>query len=279
MPYASDTYPTPNRIYSGNYGRWLSPDPLGGDITDPQSLNRYAYVMNNPTNFVDPLGLAPCQQGTPFCHAGNDVVLPYGCIPGREASCAYVSPIQQEEEAAYVAQVTQAFLDSTPPGGTVILPDGTIRQWQSDGYGMAPAPQGSGFDFTMFEMGQWVTIGTTSNGWDFTQFVFSAGSLVGGSLAITKDRYGHWYVGLGPQAGKTPQAVSGSLTIGMMKGHDWYAPSPGELQNFLTGWGCSAGGGSLLGYFFGWSSGGQAHEVGFASPQVGVGCTYSWRIR
>jgi RHS repeat-associated protein len=58
-PYASDTYPTPNRIYSGNYGRWLSPDPLGGDVSNPQSLNRYAYVMNNPTTLIDPLGLDP----------------------------------------------------------------------------------------------------------------------------------------------------------------------------------------------------------------------------
>jgi hypothetical protein len=38
-------------------GRWLTPDPLGGDVTNPQSLNRYAYALNNPTTFVDPLGL------------------------------------------------------------------------------------------------------------------------------------------------------------------------------------------------------------------------------
>ena len=44
-------------------GRWLSPDPLAGDITNPQSLNRYAYVINNPTSAIDPPGLksqAPC---------------------------------------------------------------------------------------------------------------------------------------------------------------------------------------------------------------------------
>ena len=35
----------------------MSPDPLGGDITNPQSLNRYAYVLNNPTTLTDPLGL------------------------------------------------------------------------------------------------------------------------------------------------------------------------------------------------------------------------------
>ncbi len=48
---------TLNRKYSSNLGRWLSPDPKAGNITNPQSLNRYAYVLNNPTNGIDPLGL------------------------------------------------------------------------------------------------------------------------------------------------------------------------------------------------------------------------------
>jgi len=45
------------RFYAPNPGRWHSPDPLASDITNPQSLNSYAYVMNSPTTFVDPLGL------------------------------------------------------------------------------------------------------------------------------------------------------------------------------------------------------------------------------
>ena len=48
------------RKYDPSAGRWLSPDPYGWgavDQTAPQSLNRYAYVMNNPMNAVDPLGL------------------------------------------------------------------------------------------------------------------------------------------------------------------------------------------------------------------------------
>ena len=41
-------------------GRWLSPDPSGWSATDPtnpQSLNRYAYALNNPVALVDPAGL------------------------------------------------------------------------------------------------------------------------------------------------------------------------------------------------------------------------------
>ena len=34
------------RQYQSLEGRWLAVDPLGGDITDPQSLNGYAYVLN-----------------------------------------------------------------------------------------------------------------------------------------------------------------------------------------------------------------------------------------
>ena len=48
---------TLNRYYPPNLGRWMSPDPLAGDVSNPQSLNRYAYVLNKPTTFTDPLGL------------------------------------------------------------------------------------------------------------------------------------------------------------------------------------------------------------------------------
>jgi RHS repeat-associated protein len=51
------SYNTMFREYSPGQGRWLSPDPSPGDITNPQSLNRYAYVLNNPMGMTDPLGL------------------------------------------------------------------------------------------------------------------------------------------------------------------------------------------------------------------------------
>ncbi|MCW5955995.1 MAG: RHS repeat protein [Pyrinomonadaceae bacterium] len=40
-------------------GRWTSPDPYNGsaNIGNGQSWNRYSYVENQPTNFVDPSGL------------------------------------------------------------------------------------------------------------------------------------------------------------------------------------------------------------------------------
>jgi RHS repeat-associated protein len=55
-----------NRLQSPNLGRWLSPDPLGGEITNPQSLNRYTYVLNAPTTLIDPSGLCSRSKRTQF---------------------------------------------------------------------------------------------------------------------------------------------------------------------------------------------------------------------
>src|SRR5712691_602025 len=49
------------REYSSNQqGRWISPDPAGlaaVSMTNPQSWNRYGYVINSPLSLIDPLGL------------------------------------------------------------------------------------------------------------------------------------------------------------------------------------------------------------------------------
>ncbi|CAH2715098.1 hypothetical protein BACCIP111895_02282 [Neobacillus rhizosphaerae] len=47
------------RWYSPTIGRFLTEDTVIGDLSNPQSLNRYAYVMNNPVNMVDPSGRVP----------------------------------------------------------------------------------------------------------------------------------------------------------------------------------------------------------------------------
>jgi RHS repeat-associated protein len=44
------------RYYSSYLNRFVSPDPIISDYKNPQSLNRYAYTLNNPVRFTDPTG-------------------------------------------------------------------------------------------------------------------------------------------------------------------------------------------------------------------------------
>ena len=55
----SGMYDFLERRYNPTAGRWLSPDPAGlgaVDPTNPQTWNRYAYVMNNPLGLIDLIG-------------------------------------------------------------------------------------------------------------------------------------------------------------------------------------------------------------------------------
>jgi RHS repeat-associated protein len=45
------------RMYDAGDRRFMAEDLLGGSIAEPQTLNPYVYVINNPTRYFDPFGL------------------------------------------------------------------------------------------------------------------------------------------------------------------------------------------------------------------------------
>lgn len=70
------------------YNRWHSrfdqPDPYDGsyDLTNPQSLNRYSYVQNDPVNYIDPTGMDLIDEPhwTDFCFSA----MYSGCGSGNQ---------------------------------------------------------------------------------------------------------------------------------------------------------------------------------------------------
>jgi RHS repeat-associated protein len=44
------------RYYDSEIGKFMQPDNIIGDIYNPQDLNKYAYVRNNPYKYTDPNG-------------------------------------------------------------------------------------------------------------------------------------------------------------------------------------------------------------------------------
>ncbi|HET7206728.1 MAG TPA: RHS repeat-associated core domain-containing protein [Terriglobales bacterium] len=69
------------REYHPTQGRWISPDPAGlaaVDPSNPQSLNRYAYALNNPLKYIDRDGrrfTLACSQGTEDYDCAGGVVV------------------------------------------------------------------------------------------------------------------------------------------------------------------------------------------------------------
>jgi len=57
------------RYYDPALGRFIQPDTIVPEPGDPQALNRYAYVLNNPLRYNDPSGHAfsECGPGGSEC--------------------------------------------------------------------------------------------------------------------------------------------------------------------------------------------------------------------
>ncbi|HXH48683.1 MAG TPA: RHS repeat-associated core domain-containing protein [Terriglobia bacterium] len=97
-------YPTDFRKYNPALGRWMTPDPAdmaAADPSNPQSWNRYAYVLNNPVTLTDPLGLLGFgmvgQQDDFFAalFGGATPDWSWSCSPGAICVTSYagISPV------------------------------------------------------------------------------------------------------------------------------------------------------------------------------------------
>lgn len=77
------------RYYNTGHGRFTSVDPLTASaaIKNPQSFNRYSYVLNSPYEFTDPLGLMAggCGADRSSCDGGGA----FGSIHIAEAEEAH----------------------------------------------------------------------------------------------------------------------------------------------------------------------------------------------
>jgi RHS repeat-associated protein len=82
------------REHDPNQARWTSPDPAGlaaVDPTNPQSWNRYAYLVNGPLNVTDQGGLGPCplnDNGDSPCGTGGSCT-----VDGQSVDCGLANAV------------------------------------------------------------------------------------------------------------------------------------------------------------------------------------------
>ena len=79
-----------SRYYDPTSGRFAQRDPLLGDRSRSQSLNRCIYAQNNPLHLSDPSGLKAQTLATPPSPL---------CTPGRPCFAPGQAPLPVEEEA------------------------------------------------------------------------------------------------------------------------------------------------------------------------------------
>jgi RHS repeat-associated protein len=65
------------RFYSPKLGRFLSADTVVPDPYNPQYLNRFSYVLNNPLRYTDPTGHRVCEDYQGSCLSENQVTRRY----------------------------------------------------------------------------------------------------------------------------------------------------------------------------------------------------------
>ena len=119
------------RRYGATQSRFAQPDPYDGsyNFSDPQSLNRYAYVQNDPVNFVDPSGLNAVSPDTRW--GGADSFGHFGSqFHDSGYNIYYIDVvIGVETTRAYFGGSTSIYLGGTR--GTDIDPGGGTRTLDS----------------------------------------------------------------------------------------------------------------------------------------------------
>ena len=67
------------RYYSPDLKRFVNMDIIAGEVTDPVTLNRYAYANGNPVSNIDPFGLS-AERGQTISQKQNEWLNQYDAI-------------------------------------------------------------------------------------------------------------------------------------------------------------------------------------------------------
>jgi RHS repeat-associated protein len=142
------------RYYASSMGRFMSPDPgwfLSMDLTNPQSLNLYSYVLNNPLSFTDPSGMECVWDDGSFDSADDPQT-------GSAAGCSgqggtYVNPDLFENAMLSTGQWNSNYGDWSSSANS------GLQGWAAaSGSSTPPAPgQDLGFDAQVAYDQAWLT--------------------------------------------------------------------------------------------------------------------------
>lgn len=112
------------RYYHPETGRFLQPDQVRGTGGSPETLNRYAYVQNNPLKFTDPTG-----------NAGQGSRILFEALPNMPDATFVVQPGPEEREATAAANRNAKYTAAMHDVADDLYgPDlgGKLQEWKVD---------------------------------------------------------------------------------------------------------------------------------------------------
>ncbi len=112
------------RYYDPAIGRFLSQDPMTGRPQEPQAINRYPYVLNNPVNLLDPAGTSPGDESgfrVPSLTAGPQLDCGVGSSFSMACYLAWLGAGLQWLHTEYIPWLTEVTCVSSIVGLTTAV--------------------------------------------------------------------------------------------------------------------------------------------------------------
>lgn len=269
------------RWYDSELGRFLSADTMIPGAGNPQAWDRYAYTSNNPVNLTDPTGHYACGDGI------------------DDPRCDQYDP-SGSTYPVYKPAPSTSSLTTIGPDPNYVPPTWGPQEYNPN---------------DPFSCPQQACINPVPSNWDvngenpdYNAVSVSLGlpdPPVGGTVVVTRDRFGSYYVAVGPTVGKTLTVGSVSLVKGYIgSSSDLYYPNPSDTESFLTGLAVNGSAGFVKGYGVTWSpfAGDRVDHLAFEesgfggfpasgmgnfpnfggkfgfTPSIGMSVTWGWKV-